>query len=137
MKQASSRRAEKALQDILNKADDDDNGKVRLKDVIQILEVHDVKVSEFISNDNKNIFFQIEDEEFAFFSNLIDDNGEISKQDILVQTRQSDFWRDHMDLKKKPPSHSTKARKEKLLLASQLSQCRTQGEAISKLIAFL
>ena len=52
LKQASSRRAEKALQDILNKADDDDNGKVRLKDVIQILEVNDVKVSEFISNDN-------------------------------------------------------------------------------------
>ena len=44
MKQASARRAEKALKEILDKADDDSNGRVRLKDFMDILEVNDVKV---------------------------------------------------------------------------------------------
>ena len=44
MKQASARRAEKALKEILDKADDNANGRVRLKDFIEILEVNDVKV---------------------------------------------------------------------------------------------
>jgi Ca2+-binding EF-hand superfamily protein len=44
MKAASARRAEKALREILDKADDDANGRVRLTDFIAILEANDVKV---------------------------------------------------------------------------------------------
>ena len=44
MKAASARRAEKALKEILDRADDDANGRVRLQDFLNILEVNDVKV---------------------------------------------------------------------------------------------
>ena len=44
LKQASSRRAEKALIDILHKADKDSNGKVLLKDYIEILNKNDITV---------------------------------------------------------------------------------------------
>ena len=46
LKQASARRAEKALKEILDKADDDSNGRVRLKDFMDILEANDVKVKQ-------------------------------------------------------------------------------------------
>ena len=46
LKQASSRRSEKALIDILHKADKDSNGKVLLKDYIEILSGNDITVSQ-------------------------------------------------------------------------------------------
>jgi len=93
MKAASSRRAEKALKEILDKADDDANGRVRLKDFVHILEANDVKV---------------EEEEMENFMKLVDENGEISKHDLIIQTKQSSFWSGHLDLKNAPCGHSTK-----------------------------
>jgi hypothetical protein len=46
MKANSARRAEKALGEILDKADDNANGRVRLKDFIEILDANDVKVTQ-------------------------------------------------------------------------------------------
>lgn len=94
MKANSARRAEKALREILDKADDNANGRVRLKDFLEILDANDVKM---------------EDEELEVFSGLVDDNGEIAKHDLIVQSKQSSFWKGNMDLKNKPGSHSTKA----------------------------
>ena len=49
MKQASARRAEKALREILDRTDLEDatplNGRVPLKDFIKILETNDLKVN--------------------------------------------------------------------------------------------
>ena len=47
IKQQNARKAEKALKEILNKADNDCNGKVELKDFIDILEENGVEVSFF------------------------------------------------------------------------------------------
>ena len=47
MKAASARRAEKALKEILDKADDNANGRVRLKDFIDILDSNGVEVTEW------------------------------------------------------------------------------------------
>ena len=52
LKQASARRAEKALKEILDKADDDSNGRVRLKDFMEILEANDIKVGRFPTFDH-------------------------------------------------------------------------------------
>ena len=45
IKQQNARKAEKALKEILNKADNDCNGKVELKDFIEIMVVNGVEVS--------------------------------------------------------------------------------------------
>ena len=50
----------------------------------------------------------MEDEELKMFTNLADENGEISKHDLIVKTKQSNFWKGNMDLKNYPGSHSTK-----------------------------
>ena len=48
MKQIMGRKAEKALKEILDKADSNFNGKVELKDFTQILEANGVEVNEEI-----------------------------------------------------------------------------------------
>ena len=48
IKQQNARKAEKALKEILNKADNDCNGKVELKDFIDILEENGIEVSRII-----------------------------------------------------------------------------------------
>jgi len=93
LKQASARRAEKALQEILHKTDRNSNGKVKLKDYLEILDANDIKMN---------------DDELEAFVKLVDDNGEISKNDIIIQTKQSSFWKGNLDLKNVPGSHSTK-----------------------------
>ena len=50
----------------------------------------------------------MEDEEFEEFSSLSDEAGEISKHDLIVQTKKSSFWKGNLDLKAKPSGHSTK-----------------------------
>ena len=50
----------------------------------------------------------MEDDELLIFSNLTDSKGEISKHDLIVHSKQSSFWKGHMDLKYKPCGHSTK-----------------------------
>jgi hypothetical protein len=45
IKQNNARKAEKALKEILNKADSNTNGRVELKDFINILEANGVKVN--------------------------------------------------------------------------------------------
>ncbi len=50
----------------------------------------------------------MEDEELEVFSGLVDDKGEIAKHDLIIQSKQSSFWKGNMDLKNKPGSHSTK-----------------------------
>ena len=50
----------------------------------------------------------MEEEELAEFSSLSDDAGEISKHDLIVQTKKSSFWKGNLDLKSKPSGHSTK-----------------------------
>ena len=47
IKQNNVRKAEKALKEILDKADSDGNGKVELKDFIEILESNGVEVRSF------------------------------------------------------------------------------------------
>ena len=48
MKQIMARKAEKALKEILDKADSNFNGKVELKEFTQILEANGVEVNEEI-----------------------------------------------------------------------------------------
>ena len=36
------------------------------------------------------------------FSGLADDNGEISKTDLIVHTKASKFWKEYMQAKAKP-----------------------------------
>ena len=50
----------------------------------------------------------MEDEELEEFSSLSDEAGEISKHDLIVQTKKSSFWKGNLDLKSKPSGHSTK-----------------------------
>ena len=45
MKQKNIRQAEKSLKDLLDKADNNANGKVELTDFLKILEAHGVEVS--------------------------------------------------------------------------------------------
>ena len=52
IKQQNARKAEKALKEILNKADNDCNGKVELKDFIDILEENGIEVSRIIMLSN-------------------------------------------------------------------------------------
>ena len=82
--------------------------------------------------------FQMEEEEMENFMKLVDENGEISKHDLIIQvklqlnpnqlnsqrlkknqldqtnhnpfyqTKQSSFWSGHLDLKNAPCGHSTK-----------------------------
>ena len=105
MKAASARRAEKALKEILDKADDNANGRVRLKDFIDILDSNGVEVTEWFHS-----LAQMDDGELEGFSSLVDSSGEISKHDLIVQTKKSSFWKGNLDLKTKPCAHSTKVR---------------------------
>jgi hypothetical protein len=54
------------------------------------------------------MYFQMEDEELDVFTKLADEKGEISKHNLIVQTKQSSFWKGNMDLKSKPSGHTTK-----------------------------
>ena len=51
IKQNSARKAEKALKEVLNKADSNLNGKVALSEFVLILEANGVEVREEIKND--------------------------------------------------------------------------------------
>ena len=89
---------------------------VRLKDFVEILEANDVKVNlKTISYFYKEQYFcrirwfsKMEDEELEEFTSLSDEAGEISKHDLIVQTKKSSFWKGNLDLKNKPSGHSTK-----------------------------
>ena len=48
MKQNNARKAEKALKEILDKADGNANGRVELKDFMTILEINGVEVNKFL-----------------------------------------------------------------------------------------
>ena len=50
MKQKNARKAEKALKEILDKADGNANGRVELKDFMDILEANGVEVIQIIGN---------------------------------------------------------------------------------------
>ena len=51
---------------------------------------------------------QMDEGELEGFSSLADGGGEISKHDLIVQTKKSSFWKGSLDLKTKPCAHSTK-----------------------------
>ena len=75
LKNASARRAEKALREILDKADDDANGRVFLTDFIEILDVNELKVNQFNHIMNLTHHVQLEDEELILFTKLCDKKG--------------------------------------------------------------
>merc|ERR1719410_2522728 len=85
--QNNARKAEKALKEILDKADNNLNGKVGLEEFIQIIEINGVEIDE---------------EELKEFHSLADENGEISKTDLIVHTKASKFWKGYMESKSKP-----------------------------------
>ena len=64
----------------------------------------------------------MEEEELAEFSSLSDDAGEISKHDLIVQTKKSSFWKGNLDLKSKPSGHSTKVCWEHWILTETNSE---------------
>jgi len=86
IKQNMARKAEKALKEVLNKADNNLNGKVALSDFVIILEANGV---------------EMDDDDMKEFSALVDDNGEISKTDLIVHTKASKFWKPYMESKSK------------------------------------
>ena len=45
------------------------------------------------------------------FSALADENGEITKTDLIVQTKASKFWKGYMEAKSRPGAHTSKVRK--------------------------
>ena len=54
MKQNNARKAEKALKEILDKADGNGNGRVEMKDFMNILELNGVEVKEDRKDDLKD-----------------------------------------------------------------------------------
>jgi len=91
MKERTARRAEKALKEILDKADSNTNGRVELRVFISILERNGIEMKE---------------EELETFGKLIDENGEISKTDMIMATKQSSFWKGHGGLESKSATGS-------------------------------
>jgi len=87
IKQNMARKAEKALKEILDKADSNLNGKVGLKEFSLIMEANGV---------------DFEDDDLKEFHSLADENGEISKTDLIVHTKASKFWKGYMESKSKP-----------------------------------
>ena len=69
----------------VEKADDDANGRVRLKDFVHILEANDVKVAFFRMLAETQMNSKVEEEEMENFMKLVDENGEISKHDLIIQ----------------------------------------------------
>ena len=52
------------------------------------------------------------------FSALVDDNGEISKTDLIVHTKASKFWKPYMESKSKHGSLLSKVRSSTNILGS-------------------
>lgn len=44
----------------------------------------------------------MDDEDMKEFSALVDEDGEISKTDLIVHTKASKFWKPYMEAKSKP-----------------------------------
>merc|ERR1712113_869143 len=93
MKQIMARKAEKALKEILDRADSNFNGKVELKEFTQILEANGV---------------EFEDSDLTEFVEIADENGEISKRDLIVLTKESKFWKKYMEVKARPGAQISK-----------------------------
>ena len=50
----------------------------------------------------------MDEADLADFTSISDANGEIAKQDLIVHTKASSFWRSYMEAKSKPGSHTSK-----------------------------
>ena len=109
IRQQNARKAEKALKEILNRADSDCNGKVELKEFIEILEAHGVEVNN-ISRISIHNPLQMDEADLADFTSISDANGEISKTDLIVHTKASSFWCSYMETKSKPGAVTSKVR---------------------------
>ena len=56
------------------------------------------------------LYLQIDEEELKEFSALADENGEITKTDLIVQTKASKFWKGYMEAKSRPGALTSKVR---------------------------
>ena len=54
---------------------------------------------------------KMDDDEIASFSALSDNNGEITKNELLIHTKNSSFWKEFQGSKAKPCSHTSKVGK--------------------------
>ena len=57
----------------------------------------------------------MDDDDMKEFSALVDDNGEISKTDLIVHTKASKFWKPYMEAKSKHGGLISKVRSSNIL----------------------
>ena len=50
----------------------------------------------------------MDDADLADFTSIADENGEISKTDLIVHTKASSFWRSYMESKSRPGAVTSK-----------------------------
>merc|ERR1719348_2362415 len=50
----------------------------------------------------------MDEADLADFTSIADENGEISKTDLIVHTKASSFWRSYMESKSKPGAVTSK-----------------------------
>ena len=50
----------------------------------------------------------MDEADLADFNSLSDENGEISKTDLIVHSKASSFWRGYMETKSKPGAITSK-----------------------------
>ena len=55
----------------------------------------------------------MDESELADFTSITDDNGEITKTDLIVHSKASSFWRDYMETKSKPGAVTSKVSRKK------------------------
>ena len=88
-----NRRKEKALGEIMDRADKSGNGRIFVSDFMEIMEENDIKV---------------DDEEVAKIGEMANEDGDISKNDFIAFTKTSDFWKESLGAEYKPGARTTK-----------------------------
>ena len=56
------------------------------------------------------VMVQFEDSDLSEFVEIADENGEISKRDLIVLTKESKFWKKYMEVKARPGAQISKVR---------------------------
>ena len=117
MKQNNARKAEKALKEILDKADGNGNGMVELSDFMTILEMNGVEVKDdILVTVYTTIYSKVDDDEMTSLTSLISKGG-ICKADLLTHTKNSRFWKEYIVAKNKPASANKVYEASSIMLA--------------------
>ena len=92
-KQFGEKKRERALQELLSKADKNGNGRLFVSDFMEVMEANEV---------------QVDDEEAIKIGELADGSGEIAKNDLVVFVKNSAMWKDNLEHMHKPGSRTSR-----------------------------